>query len=108
MLRFTDAVVAKSWETFRPYRSTQFGTGSTYGIQIWGGNASDEEDLRGWMFVNTGGGDPGPGALWLTEEGEIEMEKSKLVALRESGTGCPNDSWASAATMMSARRFLLP
>lgn len=68
----TDAVVAKSWETFRPYRSAQFGTGSTYGIQIWGGNASDEADLRGWLFVNVGGGDPGPGALWLTEEGEID------------------------------------
>src|SRR5580704_7128289 len=44
----TDAVVAKSWETFRPYRGAGFGRGSTYGIQIWGGNASDEASLRGW------------------------------------------------------------
>ena len=77
----TDAVVAKSWETFRPYRSGRFGTGSTYGIQIWGGNASDEEALRGWMFVNAGGGvDPGPGALWLTEEGEIDEISWTLLA----------------------------
>jgi hypothetical protein len=67
----TDAVVAKAWETFRPYRSGEFGTESTYGFQIWGGNANDEAALRGWMFVNVGGGDPGPGALWLTEEGEL-------------------------------------
>jgi hypothetical protein len=67
----TDATVAKGWESFLPYRASHFGTGSTYGIQIWGGNASDEQSLRGWMFVNVGGGDPGPGALWLTEEGEI-------------------------------------
>jgi hypothetical protein len=67
----TDATVAKGWESFLPYRAGHFGTGSTYGIQIWGGNASDEQNLRGWMFVNVGGGDPGPGALWLTEEGEV-------------------------------------
>jgi hypothetical protein len=67
----TDATVARGWESFLPYRASHFGTGSTYGIQIWGGNASDEQNLRGWMFVNVGGGDPGPGALWLTEEGEI-------------------------------------
>ena len=67
----TDATVARGWESFLTYRASHFGTGSTYGIQIWGGNASDEQNLRGWMFVNVGGGDPGPGALWLTEEGEI-------------------------------------
>lgn len=48
-----------------------------------------------------------PGGM-ITDEGEMEMEKCELVALQESGTDCPNDSWASAATMMSARRFLLP
>jgi hypothetical protein len=48
-----------------------------------------------------------PGGM-MTDEGEIEMEKSELLALRERGTGCPNDSWASAITMMNARRFLLP
>jgi hypothetical protein len=48
-----------------------------------------------------------PGGM-TTNEGEIEMEKSELVALRKSGSGCPNDSWAIAATMMSARRFLRP
>ena len=81
----TDATVAKSWETFRPYRAGSFGTGSTYGIQIWGGNASDEEALRGWMFVNVGGGDPGPGALWLTEEGEIN-EISWTLLKQSDGT----------------------
>jgi hypothetical protein len=48
-----------------------------------------------------------PGGMTI-DEGEIEMEKPELVALRESGIDCPNDSWASATTMMSARRFLLP
>jgi hypothetical protein len=48
-----------------------------------------------------------PGGMTI-DEGEIEMEKAELTALRESGTDCPNDSWTSAATMMSARRFLLP
>ncbi len=67
----TDATVAQSWESFLPYRAGRFGSGSTYGIQIWGGNRSDEQDLRGWLFANNGGGDPGPGAVWLTEEGEI-------------------------------------
>ncbi len=77
----TDATVAKSWETFRPYRSSRFGNGSTYGIQIWGGNAADEDPLRGWMFVNAGGGvNPGPGALWLTEEGEIDEISWTLLA----------------------------
>jgi hypothetical protein len=66
----TDATVAKSWESFLPYRAARFGTRSTYGIQIWGGNRSDEQDLRGWLFAFGGGGDPGPGAVWLTEEGE--------------------------------------
>ena len=47
-----------------------------------------------------------PGGM-ITSEGEIEMEKPELVALRESGANCPNDGWASAATMMSAKRLLL-
>ena len=81
----TDATVAKSWETFLPYRSSQFGTGSTYGIQVWGGNGPDEADLRGWMLVNAGGGDPGPGALWLTEEGELN-EISWTLLRQSDGT----------------------
>jgi hypothetical protein len=63
----------------------RFGTGSTYGIQIWGGNASDEEALRGWLFANVGGGNPGPGALWLTEEGEID-EISWTLLKQSDGT----------------------
>jgi hypothetical protein len=67
----TDATVAQSWESFLPWRGSLFGNGSTYGIYIWGGNRSDEQDLRGWLFAVNGGGHPGPGAVWLTEEGEI-------------------------------------
>ena len=81
----TDATVAKSWESFLPYRSVSFGTGSTYGIQIWGGNRSDEQDLRGWLFAVDGGGDPGPGAVWLTEEGEIN-ELSWTLLKQPDGT----------------------
>jgi hypothetical protein len=81
----TDATVAKSWETFLPYRSSQFGTGSTYGIQIWGGNAPGQADLRGWMFVETGGGAPGPNALWLTDEGELN-EISWTLLKQSDGT----------------------
>lgn len=82
---YTDATVAKSWETFLPYRAGSFGTGSTYGIQVWGGNASDEQALRGWLFAFGGGGDPGPGAVWLTEEGEIN-ELSWTLLKQPDGT----------------------
>jgi hypothetical protein len=81
----TDATVARSWESFLPYRSGSFGTGSTYGIQIWGGNASDEQDLRGWLFAVGGGGHPGPGAVWLTGEGQIN-ELSWTLLKQPDGT----------------------
>ena len=81
----TDATVAKGWESFLPYRASHFGTGSTYGIQIWGGNRSDEQNLRGWLFAFGGGGDPGPGALWLTNEGEIN-ELSWTLLKQPDGT----------------------
>ena len=81
----TDATVAKGWESFLPYRANHFGTGSTYGIQIWGGNRSDEQNLRGWLFAFGGGGDPGPGAVWLTEEGEIN-ELSWTLLKQPDGT----------------------
>jgi hypothetical protein len=81
----TDAVVAKSWETFLPYRAAAFGTGSTYGLQVWGGNAGDEEPLRGWLVATGGGGDPGPGAVGLFEEGQIN-ELSWTLLKQPDGT----------------------
>ena len=82
----TDATVAKSWETFLTYRSSQFGTGSTYGIQIWGGNGPGEADLRGWMVAHNGGGDLGPYALWLAEEGSYPVELSWTLLKQADGT----------------------
>ncbi|NNC12342.1 hypothetical protein HII28_10695 [Planctomonas sp. JC2975] len=68
----TDATVAQSWETFRPYRRGAFGTGTTYGIQVWGGNRSEQADLRGWLVAVDGGGYPTAGGLWLAEEGQLD------------------------------------
>ena len=78
--------VARSWELFTPWRGSQFGTGSTYGILIWGGNGSDEADARGWMVARGGGGDPDSYALWLVEEGEYPDELSWTLLKQSDGT----------------------
>jgi hypothetical protein len=86
----TDATVAdttgRSWEILLPWRGSQFGTGSTYGILIWGGNGPDEADLRGWMVARGGGGDPDPYAVWLAEEGEYPAELSWTLLRQPDGT----------------------
>lgn len=81
----TDATIARSWETFRPYRAGAFGTGSTYGIQVVGGNAPDEAGL-GWIYAH-GGNDPGPYALWAAEEGGFSQLSWTLLKQ-------PGDSYA--------------
>jgi hypothetical protein len=81
-----DTVVNRSWELFTPWRGSQFGTGSTYGILIWGGNGPDEADLRGWMVARGGGGDPDSYAVWLAEEGEYPSELSWTLLKQLDGT----------------------
>lgn len=51
----TDAVKAAEWEFFNIFRRTDFGTGSTYGIQAWGGNV-----YGAWLTAPGGGRRPGP------------------------------------------------
>ena len=81
-----DTYLNRSWELFTPWRGSHFGTGSTYGILIWGGNGPDEADLRGWMVAAGGGGDPGPYALQLAEEGEYPAELSWTLLRQSDGT----------------------
>jgi hypothetical protein len=95
----TDATVAKSWETFLPYRAGSFGTGSTYGIQIWGGNRSDEQALRGWLFAFGGGGDPGPGAVWISwtllkqPDGTYALQTANGTVLTAIDGGAPGEEF---------------
>jgi hypothetical protein len=51
----TDAVKAAEWEFFNIFRRGDLGTGSTYGIQAWGGNV-----LGAWLNATAGGRRPGP------------------------------------------------
>jgi hypothetical protein len=54
----TDSVVADEWERFNIFRAADFGTGSTYAIQAWGGNV-----INPWLTAPSGGRQPGPNAL---------------------------------------------
>ncbi len=81
-----DTYLNRSWELFTPWRGSQFGTGSTYGILIWGGNGPDQADLRGWMVAWGGGGDPDPYALQLAEEGEYPNEIAWTLLRQSDGT----------------------
>jgi hypothetical protein len=54
----TDAVNPLEWEQFIIFRSSDFGTGSTYAIQAWGG------PVVNWSLIAANGGNqPGPNAL---------------------------------------------
>lgn len=82
-----DTDLVRSWELFTPWRGSQFGTGSTYGIQIWGANDSEESDFQGWMVANGGGGWPAspPSALLFREEGNTD-ELSWTLLKQPDGT----------------------
>ena len=81
-----NTVPSRSWETFMLWRGSHFGTGSTYGINIWGGNGSDQADLRGWMIPAGGGGQPGPYALQLVFEASYPVELSWTLLKQSDGT----------------------
>jgi hypothetical protein len=81
----TNATIARSWETFQPFRAGAFGTGSTYGIQIHGGNAPDQAGFVGWIYAHDPG-DPGPYALWA---GEGPFPQISWTLLKQ-----PGDSYA--------------
>ena len=54
----TDAVNVAEWERFNLFRCSDFGTGSTYGIQAWGGNV-----FNPWLTATAGGRVSGDNAL---------------------------------------------
>ena len=87
----TDATVPdnylnRSWELFTPWRGSEFGTGSTCGILIWGGNAPDEgAGFKGWL-VAPGGGGYDSDALYLQGEGEYPAEISWTLLRQSDGT----------------------
>lgn len=81
-----DTSLNRSWELFVPWRGSQFGTGSTYGILIYGANDSDESGFQGWMVARGGGGDPDSYALSLQEEGEYPAELSWTLLRQSDGT----------------------
>jgi hypothetical protein len=54
----TDAVNAAEWERFNIFRCSDLGTGSTYGIQAYGGNVYNP-----YLTANAGGRLSGPNAL---------------------------------------------
>jgi hypothetical protein len=54
----TDSTNVSEWEKFNLFRCTDFGSGSTYGIQAWGGNV-----INPWLTASAGGRWTGPGAL---------------------------------------------
>ena len=80
-----DTELNRSWELFTPWRGSQFGTGSTHGILVWGGNAPDQANLHGWMIARDGGGDPDSYAVWLGE-GEYPVELSWTLLKQPDGT----------------------
>lgn len=75
----TDAVNAAEWERFNIFRSSDFGTGSTYGIQAWGGNV-----LNPWLTATAGGGQSG--ANTLTTGGGAPFEISWTLLKQDDGT----------------------
>ena len=87
----TDATVpnttGSSWERFLLWRGSQFGTGSTYGILVYGANDSDESGFQGWMVANGGGGWPAspPSAVLFMEEGN-SAELSWTLLKQSDGT----------------------
>jgi hypothetical protein len=54
----TNATTVAEWEKFNLFRCGDFGSGSTYGVQAWGGNV-----INPWLTASGGGRFPGPNAL---------------------------------------------
>jgi len=76
----TDAVAAKEWELFRIFRRGDLGTGSTYGIQAWGGNV-----INPWLTATAGGRRPGPTDA-LMSLGGLPYEISWTLLKQEDGS----------------------
>jgi hypothetical protein len=75
----TDAIEVAEWEKFYLFRCGDFGSGSTYGIQAWGGNT-----LNNWLTA-TGGGDRADHAL-TTLGGAIPFEISWTLIRQDDGS----------------------
>jgi hypothetical protein len=75
----TDAVKAAEWEKYNIFRCSDFGTGSTYGIQAWGGN------VLGPFLTATAGG-RSSGAEALTTAGGAPFEISWTLLKQGGGT----------------------
>lgn len=94
----TDSVSAAGWELFNMFRCADFGTGSTYGIEAWGGNV-----INPWLTAAQGGRLPGGDALgseggppfWLSwtllkqEDGTYAFQTASGGILTANGGGLP-------------------
>jgi len=98
----TDSVDAAEWERFNILRCTDFGTGSTYGIQAWGGNV-----VNPWLTASEGGRLSGGNALttragppfWISwtllkqADGTYAFQTASGGILTANGGGVPGEGF---------------
>jgi hypothetical protein len=100
----TDAVSALEWEQFNIFRSSDFGTGSTYGIQAWGGPV-----IGFFLTASLGGNQPGPDnailwggtvvPFWLSwtllkqNDGTYALQTASGYVLTANGGGLPGNGF---------------